>query len=363
MIEVSGAALDVLQRSYVLHTRVRSILQDSVLADDIPVVGGGLVADRSVRVPEQLTLSVPRLVDGERWDPAGSTDHPLAPYGQTVVVELGVELTTNEIEWIQRGEYLIRECTVDGDNVTVGAVGLLALIDEARLTTPFQASGTFKSTIRALVEPALTVTFDDDLPTDRTVPAASLTVDDDRLGALLEVLDAWPADAYVDSTGVLYIAPSSDSSSTVLSLTDGDGGTVISWAGTASRDGAANVVVARGQDAAGAQVQGVAYDTSGSSPTRYGGPFSPLPVPFFYESPLLSTQSQCRSAAAAILRRRQRSTSRMLSASCVPHPALELGDRVAIDGVDGVTAGIVESFSLPVVPEGGAMDITLRRVA
>lgn len=363
MIEMTDLALDVVQRSYVLHTRARSMLGEDVLADDVPIAGGSLEIDRTVRVPEQLSLTVPRIADGVNWDASGSADHPLAPYGQTVVLELGVEITRGNIEWLQRGEYLISETSVDGDAVTVGCVGLLALIEEARFTTPYQATGTFRSTIRSLVEPALTVRFGSGLPTNRSVPTASLTVDEDRMGALEEVLAAWPADAYVDSTGVLYVVPLEDSETASLTLTDGAGGTVVSWAGASSRDGAATLVVARGQDATGAQVQGVAYDDDPDSPLLFGGPFNPLPVPFFYSSPLLTTQLQCRTAARTILARRKRSSSRLLTATCVPHPGLETGDRVTVDGVDGVAAAIVEVISLPITPDGLPMMLTLRAVA
>jgi hypothetical protein len=363
VIELSEIAEDILTRTYILQCRVKSFLGDEVLSDDIPIAGGSLEIDRSVRVPERLTFTVPRIVDGVSWDPASDADHPLSPLGPTLVVELGVGLPRGEFEWIQRGEYVITETSVDGDTVGVTAVGLLALIDEARFTTPFQPSGTFQTTIRALCEPALTVTFAAGLPTNRAIPTAAINWDEDRLGALYEVLDAWPADAAVDSTGVLMVVPATDSSSPVITLTDGEGGTVMRWAGGASRDGAYSLVVARGQGTDGSDVQGVAYDTDPTSPLRYGGPLNPLPVPFFYFSPLLITTAQCQTAATTILARMRRNAYRMISAACVPHPALEPGDRVTIGNVDGVSAGIIERMSLPLTADGGEMSLTLRVVA
>jgi hypothetical protein len=351
---MTDTALDIVQRSYVLHARVRAMRGDDVLADDVPVAAGTLEIDRTVGVPERLVFTVPRLVDGFSWDPSSSPDHPLAPFGQTVTADLGVEMPGGDIEWVQRGEFLIWETGITADTVMVEAVGLLALIEEARFTTPYQASGTFKSTVRSLVEPALTVAFSGDL-VDRNVPTASLTVDDDRLGALRETLTAWPAHAYVDAVGVLQVVPSTDPSTPVMALSDASGGTVVSWAGSASRDGGATLVVARGQDSNGAQVQGIAYDNDPASPLRYGGPFNPLPVPAFFESPLLTTQAQCQAAANTRLATIRRSSSRMLSAATVPHPGLEAGDLVTITGVEDVT--------LPLRADAGAMMLDLRVTA
>lgn len=363
MLDLSTTALGLVDRSHVRLVRAKSLLGDTVLAEDLPIAAGNLEIDRTVRVPERLTLTLPRIVDETTWDPGGDPTHPLAPFGQTLVVDVGLQLSGDgEIEWVQRGEFLIWTTSVDGDTVTVEAVGLLAFIEEARFATPYQAAGTFKTTIRSLVEPALTVRFDGTL-VNRSVPTASLTVDDDRLAALHEVLDAWPADAYVDSTGVLRVVPATDPGTPVLTLSDGVGGTVVSWAGSASRDGAATLVVARGQDSNGAQVQGVAYDTDTASPLRYPGPFNALPVPFFFDSPLLATVGQCQSAATSRLRTLRRSSSRMLSASTVPHPGLETGDLVTIDGVDDVATAVVERLSLPLTAEGGQMGLTLRVVS
>lgn len=357
---MTDVALDIVQRSYVLRLRVQSLRGDEVLADDVPVAAGTLEVDRTLRVPDRATLTVPRLVDGVTWDPGGDPDHPLAPYGQTLVVELGVDLPGGDVEWLQRAELLVWSTSVDGDTVSVEAVGLLALVDEARFTTPYQASGTFQSTIRSLVEPALTVAFDAGLPTNRNVPTASLTIDDDRLGALEEVLDAWPAEAFVTASGVLSVVPATDPVTAALALSDGSGGTVVSWAGSASRDGAASLVVARGQDSAGAQVQGIAYDVDPASPLRYGGPFNPLPVPLFFESPLMTTVAQCQAAAATRLRNLRRSADRLLVASTVPHPGLEAGDLVTVDGVEDVATAVVERLSLPLTADGGPMGLALR---
>jgi hypothetical protein len=147
----------------------------------------------------------------------------------------------------------------------------------------------------------------------------------------------------------------------VLDLTDGTGGTVIRWSGATIRDGAFNCVVAQGEDASGNQISGTAYDTDQSGPYYYGGPFSPLPVPYFFQSDLLTTVDQCRAAAAAKLTALRRQASRTLSVTCLPHPGIVPGDVVTVTTSDGVLTqalASVESMSLPYSPS--EMSLTVR---
>lgn len=357
MITLSADATSVLTRSFRYYVNVQSWLGDVMLSDDVPIVDGGEDVDRTLRVPERVTLTVPRTDRGTTYDPV-EADSPLAAYGQHLVVSLGLDIGNGAVEWFQRGEYVITDSQAEGDAVQVEAAGLLQLIDEARLASPFQPSGTLVSTLRALVEPALTVNVDAAL-TDRAVPSG-MNWDEDRLGAVLEVLDAWPADAYVTADGYLSVVPASDSSTSVLSLTDGTGGTVMRWAGESTRDGCYNAVVARGTASDGGQVQGVAYDNT-SGPLVYGGAFNPLPVPFFFESPLLTTVAQCNDAANTRLRTLRRQSARKITATCVPHPGLQVGDAVRVTGRGLVNhLCIVERLALPYTP--AEMALTLRVV-
>ena len=351
---MSDLALSIVQRSFTMLVRAESWRAGELLAADIPVSDGTEERDRSLNVPERVSLTVPRRDRGYDWDPGADPDHPLAAYGQQLRISYGIDIG-GDFEWIDRGWFLITETSTDGDTATVTAQGLLTFIDEAKFVGPFQPSGTLTSTVRSLVEPALTVVFDSAL-TDRSVPVG-MQWDDDRLGGLTEVLTAWSADAYVTPDGYLNVEPLTDSGSPVLSLTDGAGGTVVRWQGTSTRDGAWNVVVAQGEDTNGNQIQGVAYDTS--SPYRIGGPFSPLPVPYFYSSPLLTTVAQCRTAAATTLLRLRRTASRKLGVTLVPHPGLMTGDIISVTGAGLVNAPcVIESMSLPYSP--GEMTLSVR---
>jgi hypothetical protein len=353
---MSDEALAVVQRSHTVVMRAESWLGGELLADDIPIHTGGEERDRSLTVPERVTLTLPRRDRGVDWDPGAAPDHPLSAYGQQLRISYGVGVGRG-VEWISRGWFLITDTEPDEDSVTVQCEGLLSLIEEARFVAPFQPSGTLASTVRALVEPALTVTFDGAL-VDRPVPVG-MQWDEDRMAALNEVLDAWPAVPRVTEDGFLQIEPLTESTTPVLSLTDGDGGTVVRWLGTSSRDGAFNVVVAQGEDADGTQLRGVAYDVDSSSPYRFAGPFSPLAVPYTFSSPLMTTVAQCRQAAQATLARLRRTASRVLTVTMVPHPGLVPGDVVSVTGAGLIAQPcVIEKQSLPYSP--GEMRLTVR---
>lgn len=348
MIPLSDAAASVLTRSYTYHRRVESWLGGQLLADDIPVDSGREETDRSLRVPERVTLTVPRRDRGMSWAPT-SDDHPLAARGQRLRVQLGIGVGGDVIEWLQRGWFVIQDSEAEGDDVSVVAVGLMSLVDEARLVSPYQPSGTLLSTLRGLVEPALTVVVDPSL-TDRAVPAG-VNYDEDRLDAVMELLDAWGAEAWVTEDGYLYATAATPATTPVLALTNQAGGTVIEATGSSSREGAWNVVVARGTAADGSQVQGVAYDTTG--PAAVGGDFNPLPVPFFFPSPLVTTVAQATKAAQTVLTRKKRSTSIEFAVDMVPHPGVQAGDTVTVT-TDEHTDLLctVETLNLPYTPDG-----------
>ncbi|MFF3884021.1 DUF5047 domain-containing protein [Streptomyces sp. NPDC001914] len=356
---MSATALAVVKGSYTMSIRAESWLGGVLLADGIPVADGGESRDRSLAVPEQISLTVPRRAGGFDWDPGTDPGHPLASFGQQLRIDYGVDVG-GQMEWINRGWFLITSSETDGDTVSVNCAGLLTQIDEASLVSPFQpsSSDTLVSVVRALIEPALTVSFDGTL-VDRAVPLG-MQFDSDRLGAVTEVLTAWGAAERVTEDGYLMIEPVSDAGSPVLSITDSRAtGTVVRWAGSTTRDGAFNVVVAQGEDASGNQLQGVAYDGDGASPYQYGGPFNPLPVPYAFQSSLLTTVAQCRAAAAAQMKLLRRQAFRRLQVTMVPHPGLVTGDILSVTGA-GLTAArcAIEQLSLPYSP--GEQSLTVR---
>lgn len=347
MISLSATARALVDAptGYVMHLRVESRLGGRLLASDIPIDSGGETTDSTATVPERINLTVPRTYAGVSWSPTSDT-HPLAARGQRLRVSLGIELAQQRIEWIPRGEFVIRESNPTRDGVSVEALGLLSLIEEARFVSPFQPSGTLKSTLRALLEPAITVVFSSGLA-DRSVPSG-INFDENRLGAVRELLDAWPATMRITETGYALVE-SPDTANTTPNLTLTSANTLPSDGAVSDRDDMFNVVVARGTTSDGTQVQGVAY-----API-YGGPFNPLPVPLYFSSPLLTSSSQCRDAARTLLARKLRESSTPITVEVPPRPDVQAGDVGAYAGkIYGVVA-----LKLPYVPDGGPMALTL----
>jgi len=355
LITASATLTALLGSSMTYRCRVESWLGGELLAYDIPVSGGSEEVDRGLRVPERLTLTVPRTADGVSYAPVAD-DAPLAANGQRLRLLLGIDIGQGITEWLQRGWYLVQESVANGDTISVTGVGLLAMIDEARLVTPYQPTSTIGAAIRDLLEPALTVDLTN-APTDRTAPT-SINFDNDRLSGVLELLDAWPAEGVVSADGVFVVTAPTTTFTPVKEITTDN--VIVRDVGSSTRDGAFNAVVAQGSATDGAQVQGVAYLDVG--PKSYGGLFNPLPVPYYFSSPLLTTVAQCTAAADTIAARLERVVAAQVDAEIIIDPTIQGGDVVtaAPSGLDPFTA-TVETLSLPVVASG-PMRVGLRKV-
>lgn len=354
---LSAAATSALTRPYQLFARYSSWLGDTLLASDIPVDEGTESADRTSAVAERVELTVPLRYRGRTWSP-DSDLHPLAPSGQRLKVELGIGLNSGTVEWFQRGEFVIIDAKPDSDSVRISCAGLLYLVEEARLVSSFQPSGDIATAIRAVCEPAVSVVFDPAL-VNRSLPSG-MNFDEDRIGALNELCDAWSADYVITAEGYLFVYSTTAARAVVSTITDAAGGLIVEVSGERTRDGAYNAVVARGQTAGGAQLQAVAYDTSGG-PKAYGGPFNPLPVPYFFQSPALTTVNEAKLAAESILARLQRDTSRQFAVEMVPDPRLQVGDRVQLACAEYTGPAEIDGLGLPYTP-GAPMTLNLRTV-
>lgn len=362
MIDVSAAAADIMATGdYQMYTRVESWFGSDLLDGDVPIDTGTETVDVTLNVPESIHLTVPALYEGVSYVPGDAIDHPLACWGQRLRINVGVGLAGGTVEWIRRQWCYITDTDVEGDSVNVTASGLLGLVLEADLISPVTAAGQFGAMLRQLVEPALTV----DLslaPTDRTIIGA-VTWDGGRLDAVGDLLDGWPAVAWQNEDGVLVVLPQGDSEFPALDLTDGAGGTTMQWGTVVTREGGASAVVARGNTVAGTDVQGVVYDAEDGSPTEYGGLFNPLPVPYVWYSPLLTTGAQCNAAAAVILARRKAQAARRVTTDAVPNLALQARDGITVTserlGLDA-RFGIVDQLTMPLTAKSGPMQLGVR---
>lgn len=357
----AGPDAVVLATSAGWRPRVSSWLNGALLADDVPVVDGRVSWASGQQVPERLSLTVPRFSPGWDWLPGVDTEHPLARFGQELWVDLVVTASRSR-EWVTRlGRFRVQSWeSVDDDGaVQVECVGVLQRAADDRLPTPTAPAvlATFESEFRRLMPGGIPVVVDAAV-VDRAVPT-SFAWDEDRLAALYEIADAWPARVLTDADGVVQVLPPlGEVPDVVLTLTDGEGGVVMAAPQEDTRDGAYNAVVARAADTDGVDRSGVwaeAQVTTGPfAVSRYGV------VRRFFASPLITTTSQALASARTILADAQR-PSRTIRVQMPPDPRPEIGDGVSVTRGGVTRDGWVMGVEMPLVqgPSPAPMVLTV----
>lgn len=341
----NGPSARVLATAASWRPRVSSWLGGRMLAADIPVLSGRLTWDASANVPDGLRMTVPRF-DGLYDYLPTVADSPLARYGQ----QLDVTITVAGVD-VRMGRYLIVEWDYNESTISVTGAGLLQIAADSRLLTPTSPrdGGTMRSEFLRLLPEQMSAQFDPGLP-DRAIPSA-MSWDEDRLGALWDIADAWPAVLRPDAWGqVLVKPPVQVSPFPVLSVTDGEGGTVVSVPRADTRDGVYNIVVAR-SSADGVEASAIATVTSGPmNVATYN------PVPRTHTSPLLWTDEQCQATANAMRDESTRKSS-ILKVTMAPDPRPELDDTIGVtrDGV--LDLGAVVAVDMPMTVGDGDMRV------
>ena len=354
----SGAPDEVLSGAAGWRPVVSSWLGGVLLAGDVPVLSGRVTASVSDQVPERLTFTVPRF-DGRDWLPGADPEHPLARFGQELTLSIVVASAVSGVEFETRiGRYLVTEWSHDDADgvINVTAAGLLERAAEDRLASPLapRAGGTLLSEFRRLLPAGMGVGVDPAL-TDRACPR-SMEWSEDRLGALYEIADAWPARLRVDQWGqVALLPPLPDVPSPVLSLTDGERGTVVGTSRVDTREGTYNRVVARAtvtDDPNKPPIQAVADQVDG--PMRVDGPYGVSTR--FWSSPLITTYGQALASARTMLASSLR-PSRITPVTLVPDPRIDLDDAVEVVRDGERTWGWVVAYDLPLTVDDGAMRV------
>ena len=349
-----GPSADALASIASWRPMVSSWLGSEVLADDIPVIGGRATWTVSQAVPSSLSLTVPveSVEAGRRvsWRPHGPGD-ALGRFGQSLDVSILSEGSLTRL-----GRFQIQEWSGD-EEVQVAAAGMLQRVLDDRFLAPTgpRAGGTLLSELARLLPDGMTVTVDGAL-VDRVCPRA-MEWDEDRLEAVYDIVDAWPARLREDSWGNLRVLPPlPEVPSPVVTFTDGEGGTLISAPTSDSREGAPNIFVAR-SSADGVEAQAEVAIEDG--PMAASGPYGRVPT--FFSSPLLLTVEQCWRAARTRMLSSQRQ-SRIRQVSCAPDPRIELDDPVELVTGAGTADevrewGYVVGVDLPLTIADGAMQL------
>ncbi|MDQ2624257.1 MAG: DUF5047 domain-containing protein, partial [Actinomycetota bacterium] len=368
MLQVSDGFLAALSSPQQISVRANVDKGGQRLYTDLPITGGSVSVSRGRDTRRELNLTVaPRLRTGTYTQvPAlpGSHTDPLSNSGQEITVWWQLHYIGGAIETIPLGVFRIDDVSgsiAHDDEVTLRGRSREAWIIDDRLVQPRTIAGpSAVSLIGQLVHETLAdVEVVAQASRDARVP--SMTVEEDRWGAIAALAASIPAQVYADPWGRIVIAdlPTVDSAP-VWQVKAGPGGVLVRASSSSSRSDVRNAVVVRGESPSGdfAPLQATVYDDDPSSPTRYGDPGAGFwgRAPHFETNAAVTSLEQARAIARTGLALHT-GAARSLDLSSVPNPALEACDVIDVIPDPGDPAGsvrrhILDAFTIPLVPGG-----------
>lgn len=268
---------------------------------EIKILGGDVQLDATAEVRSTLDITT----DGTGMWPSRN-DSLLAPYGNEIFVERGIEYGGGLTEWVSLGYHRIY--TPEQDNPPDGEIQIAARdrmsgIIDGRLLNPvqFAATKTRGEVVAQLVTdvyPTAVIDWDDSA--EFVLIGRSLVADEDRFAFLNDLITAAGKVWYWDYAGVLVIKSPPDPSLPVFDVDHGENGVLVKMSRDLTREGVYNAVVATGEatDSSFAS-RAVAIDNNPSSPTYWYGGFGK--VPRSYSSPFITSNAQALSAAQSLL--------------------------------------------------------------
>ncbi len=326
----------------------------------VPFFTADVSASLSSQVTRQLSLSL----DGALWP---ATEDPLElfnPYGNEIRAWYGVYAGAGvPYVWqVFRGQIDSVSLETDGQ-LLVNCVDRAAAVKDVGFVRPENSQlGTtviaeYKRLVSDAVPDAVFGTFDNII----TV-TPSLTWENDRGGACDDLADAAGAFWYALADGdfVLRFIPWAVNQTSVITLSDGEGGTLIGATPSKSRSDVFNQVTVMGERINGQDpLFATAEDSNPSSPTFTGGDFGVRSKQFSVQG--INTASQCLSLARTALKI-SKSLTQQWDVNSINDAALELGDAVTINarGLPEVTQ-VVTSFNLSLLADS-AMSIQFRAI-
>lgn len=334
MRPVSDSFLRAIRSSHAMRVRatVCTTFQDGVTptGTEIQVRSASLKFSAKSAIRASLDIET----DGENFV-ADDPDGLLAPYGNEIFIEIGIEIVGQSVEWIGLGYYRIDNS--EQDDAPRGPVRIVGYdrnvgLRDGRIINRVQqfAAGTsigdiFDDLVLE-VYPSATIEFDD--ATDAETIARNTVVEEDRLKFLMDLAASRGKVMYWNYEGVLRIEDPPSPTVPVFAVNEGHDGVLTKIGRSLNREGIYNAVRAEGEGTDDvAPVWAIVRDNDVDSPTYYYGNFGP--VPRYYSSPFITTSAQARTAAESILRKSLGLPYNIDFQSWV-NPALEVNDPVAI---------------------------------
>ena len=317
---------------------------------EIFIIDGDVRADASsdVRTSVELTTS------GDGTWPHQPTDL-LAPYGNELFVERGINYGNGTIEIVSLGYFRIDQTDQEqgpGGEIHMTASDRMAAIIDARLPFPIQfaAGTTVEEVFTTLVNevyPDATIEYD--FTASGSTLQTTQIAEDDRYGFLRDLACSRGKIMYWDYRGVLRVESPPDPTTPVYTINSGAYGTMVQLSRSLSRRGVYNGVVARGDTPTDdAQPIALVVDNNPSSPTYWNGRFGKVPR-YFYSS-FITTTAQATSAATSLLQQAI-GLPYSIDLSGVPNPALEPYDSIKIVMPDRTDIHVIDSITIPLVAE------------
>ena len=277
--------------------------------------------EADVEVPGTLEMSVPNIPAMRATHP----EHPLARFGQELRVRLNAGGT-----WLNLGRYRLTGTTPTGDVIQVRGQGRLRNLERSQLLTSLETGwgDTRTQVLQRIVGGVLPVWVS---APDTLCPPRTFEPRTTRLDALHELVETWPARAYVDDLGVLCVVPPWQDTQPLYTL---DAFEAVAPVPDDRDPYNAFVVTSRpeGGDAPLTVSWGIP-----EGPLRFGGPYGENPG--FYESPLLGVDRDHLEEVARLMALRQTRLARSIDYTMPLDPRQQVGDRVHVvapaEGVDG----------------------------
>jgi len=328
----------------------------------LPIVSGSVSATLASRVARTVQIGVtPNLFPD-------TSDDLLYPAGNQLKIFKGIEgFGGPQYEWqVFFGRINDIGLGSNGD-VTLNAVDRAGDIAGALFPTPRQSNidqfitTQFVELIKQAIPDATFGTFDS---TSARTP--NLVWQVDRAAACDQLANAANMYWYPLANGdfVMRTIAWDDDSPSLLTLTDGQGGTLNAWNYGFSRAGVANQIYVVGERTDGSTpVYGSASDGDPTSPTYIGGKFGTQSQQISVQT--ITSPSQAQQIARSYLRQ-SKALTQVWRVNCIPDASLELGDALTLIGHEPSgrartsSVQIISDFTLPLTGVDGSMNISFR---
>lgn len=360
MQPVSDDFLSAIAEGYRLATRATLLTSDALVPID--VIDGSVTRDYRAASRGHCDLTI--VGDPDVVPTSSASD--LAPYGNEILLERGIEFDDETTEYVPLGIYRLEDVDVtdsaDGLQIVLSGVDRSARIIEAVFEEPYSvaADENVGDAILAIVQDVYPDVQYDFATVSTTLPALIADTGSDRWDFCLGLAEAAAMILYFDRVGVLTLAPAPTGGAAIYEVAEGDGGVLLEAVRTFQREGVFNKVIVTGENATetGDVPRGEAFDDDPTSPSYYWDG----PVPYFYSSEYVIDDDQAAAVAAVILARQQ-GVTRQVSFEAIPNVALECGDSVLIkrEATNLYETHIIDSLTFPLGP-GGTMSGTTRAV-